>query len=309
MALTNKLTAIGDAIRAKTGKTDALTLDAMVTEIGSISGGGSDAFISIDSDWNMTGSIEEVPDKFLYCNVSSVQSILNSQIKSVNFPNATSVGVYAFPYCAIPSFTLPALTTAGNNAFNNCSQVTSFDLPALTTAGNYAFSSCSSLTSLDLPALTTAGNSAFNSCSSLTSLDLPALTTAGNSAFNYCSSLTSLDLPALTTAGNYAFRACSLLEKIDLPVLEQLNPSLFGYCYSLKTVILRKDDAVVPLANVSAFEGCSHILGTVEETYNPEGLKDGYIYVPDALVDEYKAADNWSTYADQIKPLSELPTE
>ena len=287
MALTNKLTAIGDAIRAKTGKTDALTLDAMVTEIGSISGGGSDAFISIDSDWNMTGSIEEVPDKFLYCNVSSVQSILNSQIKSVNFPNATSVGVYAFPYCAIPSFTLPALTTAGNNAFNNCSQVTSFDLPALTTAGNYAFSSCSSLTSLDLP----------------------ALTTAGNSAFNYCSSLTSLDLPALTTAGNYAFRACSLLEKIDLPVLEQLNPSLFGYCYSLKTVILRKDDAVVPLANVSAFEGCSHILGTVEETYNPEGLKDGYIYVPDALVDEYKAADNWSTYADQIKPLSELPTE
>lgn len=31
----------------------------------------------------------------------------------------------------------------------------------------------------------------------------------------------------------------------------------------------------------------------------------GYIYVPDNLVDSYKAASNWSTYASQIKPLSE----
>ena len=41
MALTDKLTAIADAIRAKTGKTDSLTLDSMVTEISSISGGDS----------------------------------------------------------------------------------------------------------------------------------------------------------------------------------------------------------------------------------------------------------------------------
>lgn len=40
MALTDKLKAIGDAIRAKTGKTDALTLDQMVTEIEGITTGG-----------------------------------------------------------------------------------------------------------------------------------------------------------------------------------------------------------------------------------------------------------------------------
>lgn len=33
------------------------------------------------------------------------------------------------------------------------------------------------------------------------------------------------------------------------------------------------------------------------------------VYVPDTLVDEYKSATNWSTVADQIKPLSELPQE
>lgn len=40
MALIDKLNAIGDAIRAKTGKTDKLTLDQMPLEIESITGGG-----------------------------------------------------------------------------------------------------------------------------------------------------------------------------------------------------------------------------------------------------------------------------
>lgn len=34
---------------------------------------------------------------------------------------------------------------------------------------------------------------------------------------------------------------------------------------------------------------------------------EGYIYVPGNLVNSYKTATNWSTYANQIKPLSELP--
>ena len=42
MAIINKLSAIGAAIRAKTGKTELLTLDSMPTEIASIvTGGGS----------------------------------------------------------------------------------------------------------------------------------------------------------------------------------------------------------------------------------------------------------------------------
>lgn len=41
MALTDKLTAIADAIRSKTGKTDGMTLDQMATEISGIKGGPS----------------------------------------------------------------------------------------------------------------------------------------------------------------------------------------------------------------------------------------------------------------------------
>lgn len=40
MALTDKLTAIADAVRAKTGSTALLTLDEIVAAIGGISGGG-----------------------------------------------------------------------------------------------------------------------------------------------------------------------------------------------------------------------------------------------------------------------------
>ena len=40
MALTDKLTAIANAIRAKTGKTESLTLEQMPTEIESIATGG-----------------------------------------------------------------------------------------------------------------------------------------------------------------------------------------------------------------------------------------------------------------------------
>jgi hypothetical protein len=33
------------------------------------------------------------------------------------------------------------------------------------------------------------------------------------------------------------------------------------------------------------------------------------IYVKDELVDTYKTADNWSYFANQIKPISELPED
>ena len=33
----------------------------------------------------------------------------------------------------------------------------------------------------------------------------------------------------------------------------------------------------------------------------------GYVYVPAALVDSYKAAANWQNYADQIRAIEDYP--
>ena len=49
MALTDKLAAIADAIRGKTGGTDALTLDQMATEIATIETGGGGVTIQSGS--------------------------------------------------------------------------------------------------------------------------------------------------------------------------------------------------------------------------------------------------------------------
>lgn len=49
MALTDKLTAIADAIREKTGSTEKLALDGMATAIAGISTGGSVSGITVDT--------------------------------------------------------------------------------------------------------------------------------------------------------------------------------------------------------------------------------------------------------------------
>ena len=95
MALTNKLTAIGDAIRNKTGKTDKLTLDNMVTEINGITTGGEgvpEKLLKISGDCKY---------KFAYDNWNWVledygDSITTENIKNTNFmffdnPNITSI--------------------------------------------------------------------------------------------------------------------------------------------------------------------------------------------------------------------------
>lgn len=60
MALTDKLTAIGDAIRDKTGSTALLTLDAMPTAISGITtgGGGDESQIPTNEELTITGNCE-----------------------------------------------------------------------------------------------------------------------------------------------------------------------------------------------------------------------------------------------------------
>ena len=57
MALTDKLTAIADAIRGKTGGTEALTLDQMPTEIAGIETGGGCPEKFYETDFVMDASV------------------------------------------------------------------------------------------------------------------------------------------------------------------------------------------------------------------------------------------------------------
>ena len=76
-------------------------------------------------------------------------------------------------------------------------------------------------------------------------------------------------------------------------------------CYSLTKFIIRNMNTIPPLDSY-AFTDCYHFTGTTDSTYNPQGLKDGRIYVPDDKVEELRTATNCSRYADIIVGLSTL---
>ena len=130
----------------------------------------------------------------------------------------------------------------------------------------------------------------------LTSIYLPAATSIGQYAFYGCTGLTDVNLPAATTIGQYAFNGCSNLECVDLSgsAKPTINTYAFQNCSKLNAVILRSN-------TVATLSGTNALTGTLIG----QGL--GGIYVPDALVDTYKAATNWATYAANIYPISAYP--
>lgn len=129
--------------------------------------------------------------------------------------------------------------------------------------------------------------------------------------FQACNNLTTI--PQLNTSKvtkmDWMFAGCLKLETIDISHMKinsTSRNSYFAYnCCSLTKLIIRNMTSI-PKLNSSAFNNCYHFTGTTNATYNPQGLKDGRIYVPDDKVDALKTATNWSTYADIIVPLSTL---
>ena len=126
---------------------------------------------------------------------------------------------------------------------------------------------------------------------SITELVDDVQTSIGSYAFKNCSRLTSVDFPLVTSISDYAFNACTGLTSVDFPLVTSIGAYAFQNCSRLTTLILRNTQEVATLSNTNVFSGAPNAI----------------IYVPDELVDDYKAATNWSTYADRIKGLSELP--
>ena len=161
----------------------------------------------------------------------------------------------------------------------------------------YEFENCSDLENIVLPPqITSLGNYCFNKCSNLvrvTKSDNSGLTEIGNRCFADCLKL--VEIPPLaegmTTISTWAFMSCTSLTSVDLPSsIVQINNQAFFACSNLSYIIVR---ATTP----PTLQSASAIQNTI-----------GSIYVPDASVSAYQAANIWSNYAAKIKPLSELTT-
>ena len=116
----------------------------------------------------------------------------------------------------------------------------------------------------------------------------------GRYAFKGCTALTEVDFPAATSIGRYAFEGCTALTKADFRAVTSIDDQAFYWCSKLTTLILRSE-TMATLISTKTFTDTAIKKGT------------GYIYVPSALVDSYKAATNWSTFANQIRAIEDYP--
>lgn len=144
--------------------------------------------------------------------------------------------------------------------------------------------------------VTSVGFNAFANCNNLVSAYFPEVTTIGTKAFNGCGKLERVEFPKLTTitAGDN-FTYCYELKYVDLGLAKSIPSWCLANNKKLVTVILRKPDGVCTLAATNALSGSGVESGI------------GYVYVPAAIVDSYKAATNWSTYAAQIRAIEDYP--
>ena len=177
---------------------------------------------------------------------------------------------------------------------------------AATSIKRYAFQNCKSLVSASFPNAKKINADAFSYCDNLVSVEFPNVTNVGSNAFYNCTRLASVTFPKVTGVDGSAFYNCTNLASVDFPNATSIGAYAFRGGYLLKTVILRSS-TMCTLANKNAFTNCYHILGTKNATYNPNGDKDGYIYVPRDLVDSYKSASNWSNYASQFRAIEDYP--
>ena len=181
-------------------------------------------------------------------------------------------------------------------AFYECAALTTANFPNATSIMGYAFRGCSSLTNISFPSLINwVYRYAFYNCKALTTVNFPLLANLEQYAFYGCKALTAITLPLIPSLGQYVFYGCSELTTVAFPAVTSIGSQAFRNCSKLTNLTLSNAEAVCTLSNVNAFDGTPIEDGT------------GYVYVPDDLVDSYKAATNWSTYAAQIKGLSELP--
>ena len=208
--------------------------------------------------------------------------------------------------------------TSTKYMFEGCTNLTT--IPLLNTSNvtdmSYMFRICESL--LSVPALDTSKVTnmqyMFTGCKKLlevSQLDTSKLSSLA-SVFSGCNELQSipqLNTSNVTNLGN-AFVSCTKLKTIDLSSMDKVSTTsstsgMCQNCYSLTKFIIRNMTKVPPI-NTNAFNKCYHFTGTQNSPYNPEGLKDGRIYVPDEIINEVIHSTNWSELADIIYPLSYL---
>lgn len=157
-------------------------------------------------------------------------------------------------------------------------KITNFSNEELTAISDYGFAGKDNIQSLYIPNVVSVGGYAFDGCETITEIHFEKHITFKSEKRPYM-----------------ALKGAQNVVKIEFnDGFTILMSYVFYNMTNLKAVIIRGDN-VSQLNNGNNFNGSSIANGT------------GYIYVPAVLVDQYKAATNWVTIADQIRAIEDYP--
>ncbi len=228
---------------------------------------------------------------------SNEDGLVTRTITEYSNDRITTVGAYAFRgLSSLQKVYFPNVKKIGGSAFDGCENLTEVRIPCLEEIiGAYAFCNCKSLVSIDLPMLFRQNDMTFSGCSSLENVNLPLVTYVGSSSFANCTALKEIHLPSVNMFYTTPFNGCSNLEKAEFDTkITFSRATLFKNCNALTALILRANE-LSSLTIGTAFNECGIANGT------------GYIYVPRALIEEYKVATNWVVYASQFRAIEDYP--
>ena len=201
------------------------------------------------------------------------------------------------------------ITKVRSCAFKDYIAITGVRFPNVTSVDARAFESSvyragEGLQKIDLPRVTVANGAsqcgAFSGSKYLTLLNLPELTSIVDygfkEVFRYSSTLTNIDFPKVTSVGGYAFQSMGI------------NGEASGAIF---TVRFRSHVTLSWQFNTGARAECMDLVLDSETVCVGAkfAVAPRYIYVPSALVEDYKVATGWSNYAEKIRALEDYTVD
>lgn len=225
---------------------------------------------------------------------TAISSISGGGGGSGNWADVMSGGSTELSDSSITKLRQYALGVVGN--ISDRGYLTKANLPSVVKIESYAFYYQTKLTTATFSDnLTYIGNYAFSDCTRLTAVSCKNVENVYSYAFYYCSALQEIVMPKSNSIPQSVCGFCSSLVKADFGSLNNstIGSGAFSSCSSLATLIIRKTG--------TALKGRSGMI----PSNCPIGQGTGYIYVPSALVNTYKSANYWSTYANQIRAIED----